>query len=127
MCWINLPDRSLGDAQVSGEYVAYNIQQLAPNSATNKVIAIGHSQGAGLLIQWALLYWPSTRQLVSRYIALSGDFHGTDEGPLLCTLEDLYREGCQAAVVQQSSGSHYLAAQNHRGNQALVPTTSIYT
>jgi len=127
VCWVNLPMRALGDMPTTAEYVAYNIQQLAPKSATGKVICIGHSQGAGLNIQWALLYWPSTRNMVSRYIALSGDFHGTSEGPLFCSAEDLARQGCQVSVIQQSIGSMYLAAQNHRGNTALVPTTSIYT
>lgn len=92
------------DAQLSAEYVAYGIRYLAPQSATKKVALIGHSQGAGkykkhlsnkaldtfnilgLNPQWALIFWPSTKKLVSNYIALSGDFHGTDEGLLLCTL-----------------------------------------
>lgn len=136
VCWVNLPMRALGDMPTTAEYVAYNIQQLAPKSATGKVICIGHSQGAGLNIQyvlniypsprysspfrWSLLYWPSTRNMVSRYIALSGDFHGTSEGPLFCSAEDLARQGCQVSIIQQSIGSMYLAAQNHRGNTAYV-------
>src|ERR1700691_3568849 len=60
-CWLNIPGKELGDAQTSSEYVAYNIQQLATSSVTGQVVVIGHSQGAGLTIQWALLYWPSTR------------------------------------------------------------------
>ncbi|KAF7983295.1 hypothetical protein HWV62_22959 [Athelia sp. TMB] len=127
IAWVNLPGYALGDAQTTAEYVAYNIKQLAPHSATGKVAVIGHSQGAGISIQWALLYWPSIQPLVSRYIALAGDFHGTDEGPLACAAEDLLRGGCQASVLQQTSGSKLLAAQNTRGNTALVPTTSIYT
>lgn len=146
ICWVNFPGRSLGDLQVSAEYVAYNIGVLAKSSATGQVVTIGHSQGAGLNIQWALLYWPSTRKLVSRYIgehlyltrfidplmylyitALSGDFHGTVEGPIACLAQDLLRGGCLPAIIQQTVGSHMLAAQNVRGNQSLVPTTSIYT
>lgn len=60
-------------------------------------------------------------------VALAGDFHGTVEGPLACLLEDILEGGCQAATIQQSVGSNLLAAQNTRGNQSLVPTTSIYT
>lgn len=85
-CWIDLPFNSRNDAQHSASYVAYHIQQLAPLSATGKIVVVGHSQGAGLNIQWALLYWTSTRALVSRYIALAGDFHGTSEGPLFCAV-----------------------------------------
>ena len=43
-CWINLPNRSLSDAQVSAEYVAYNIRALAAKSKTKKIALIGPSQ-----------------------------------------------------------------------------------
>jgi hypothetical protein len=126
-CWIDLPFNSRNDAQHSASYVAYHIGTLAPLSATGKIVVVGHSQGAGLNIQWALLYWTSTRALVSRYIALAGDFHGTTEGPLFCAPYQLLGIGCEASLIQQSVGSHYITAQNVRGNQALVPTTSIFT
>lgn len=41
--------------------------------------------------------------------------------------QNLLEGGCVPSVIQQSVGSHYLAAQNARGGVALVPTTSIYT
>ena len=44
-CWVNLPNRSLDDVQVSAEYVAYNIRALAAKSKTKKIAVIGHSQG----------------------------------------------------------------------------------
>lgn len=59
--------------------------------------------------------------------ALAGDFHGTIEGPLACTPEDLDAGGCHLSVLQQTTGSHFLAAQNKRGGSALVTTTSIYS
>jgi pimeloyl-ACP methyl ester carboxylesterase len=74
----------LGDAQLTAEYVVQGVKYLAPKSANKKVTIIGHSQGGGFNPQWALLFWPSIKKLVSNYIALAGDFKGTMEGELLC-------------------------------------------
>jgi hypothetical protein len=52
---------------------------------------------------------------------------GTAEGPFLCTGQDLLQGGCEPSVLQQSVGSHYLAALNNAGGDAFVGTTSIYT
>ncbi|OCF40558.1 hypothetical protein I317_05649 [Kwoniella heveanensis CBS 569] len=126
IAWFTSPTRSLGDAQVTAEYIAYNIKVLAQKSKTGKVFLIGHSQG-NINIQWALEFWPSMRQYVSGFVSLAGDFHGTAEGPLLCTGQDLLQAGCEPSVLQQSVGSLYLAAQNSKGGSALVTTTSLYT
>jgi len=80
---------------MNAEYVAAAIQILAPQSKTGQVFIVGHSQGnivsfnfaeswpIDLLtlcspknIQWALLYWPSLRNLISGFSALAGDFKG---------------------------------------------------
>jgi hypothetical protein len=53
IAWFTSPTRSLGDAQITAEYIAYNIKLLAQQSSTGKVFIIGHSQG-NLNIQWAL-------------------------------------------------------------------------
>ena len=97
-----MPGRSVIDAQRSAEYVAYGVQYLAPKSSTGKVSIIGHSQGAGLNPQWALsacsstlhrrgadhflctVFWPSIRPLVTNYVGLAPDFHGTVQGLLFC-------------------------------------------
>ena len=75
IAWSTSPTRSLGDAQVTAEYIAYNIKRLAAMSATKKVFIIGHSQG-NINIQWALAFWPSIRQYVTGFSSLAGDFHG---------------------------------------------------
>ncbi|GAA6062962.1 hypothetical protein JCM10212_005721 [Sporobolomyces blumeae] len=126
VCYVDLPQRSLIDAQVSAEYVAYNIYDLAKKSATGKVSLISHSQG-GPNVQWALDFWPAYRPLVNAFFAIAPDFHGTAEGPLACTVEKLTSGGCNPSVIQQSVGSHFLAAMNAKGDQALVPTTVAYT
>ena len=79
IAWFTSPTRSLGDAQVTAEYIAYNIKRLAAMSATKKVFIIGHSQG-NINIQWALAFWPSMRKYVTGFSSLAGDFHGE----LLC-------------------------------------------
>ncbi|GAA6022950.1 hypothetical protein JCM11491_005480 [Sporobolomyces phaffii] len=126
VCYVDLPGRSIGDAQVSSEYVAYNIKDLAAKSSTGKVSLVSHSQG-GLNVQWAVDFWPQYRSLVHAFVGLAPDFHGTAEGPLACAAETLIGGGCNPSVIQQTVGSHFLAAVNKKGNQALVPTTSLYT
>ncbi|KAI5450512.1 hypothetical protein NCC49_002969 [Naganishia albida] len=126
VCYIEIPNRSFNDAQLNGEYVAAAIQILAPQSKSGKLFIVGHSQG-NINIQWALLYWPSTRSQVSGFSSLAADFKETAEGPLLCIPQMLLQGGCQPSVIQQTIGSDYLKAQNQRGLEALVPTISVYT
>ena len=54
--------------------------------------------GAGINPQHALTYWPSIRPLVTNYIALAGDFHGTIEA----NSQSYQIEGASAADWQQS-------------------------
>ncbi|KAK4052967.1 hypothetical protein OIO90_004091 [Microbotryomycetes sp. JL221] len=132
VCWIDLPQRSLVDAQISAEYVARAVSILAPQSSTGKVSIIGHSQGAGVNPQWAITFWPSIRSLISQYIALAPDFKGTTQGLLLCNpVAGGALPTCNPSLWQQTAGSKYLAAQNSpksgSGRTALLPTSSIYT
>lgn len=128
-CYVNLPNRTLGDAQVTSEYVVSAIQRLYQQTGKKQIALVGHSQG-NLNIQWALNYWPSTRSMVANYVSLSGDFQGTGEGPILQAVQDLAVRGTSPSVIQQSvllgQQSNYLKALNKRGNLALVPTTSTY-
>jgi len=126
VCWIDLPNRALSDAQVSAEYIAWSIYHLAAGSSTGKVSLISHSQG-GLNVQWALNFWPAQRGMVHSFFAIAPDFHGTAEGPLACLALDLATGGCNPSVIQQSVGSTFLDAINAKGNQALVPTTVAFT
>lgn len=85
--------------------------------------------------------------MVSAFVGIAPDFHGTGEGPLACLAENITLGGCQpcesivnplcaagpltlqmsTAIIQQTIGSHFLGALLSKGNQALVPTTSIFT
>ncbi|KZP32113.1 alpha/beta-hydrolase [Athelia psychrophila] len=139
VCWLNNPSKGLGDAQVSSEYIAYNIPLLASKSATGRIAIVGHSQGAGLTPQWALDFWPSTRARVSAYIAISGMFHGTlgTYLPIIITAVNVAcpvarcqaegQNGCYPSFYQMSNGSAYIDAQVRRGGRALVPTTSLWS
>ncbi|KZP32125.1 alpha/beta-hydrolase [Athelia psychrophila] len=125
VCWLNNPSKGLGDAQVSSEYIAYNIPLLASKSATGKIAIVGHSQGAGLTPQWALDFWPSTRARVSAYVAIAGLFHGSSG--LLARCQAAGLDGCYPSFYQSTNGSAYIDAQTRRGGRALVPTTSLWS
>ncbi|KAL8287233.1 hypothetical protein RQP46_003685 [Phenoliferia psychrophenolica] len=109
-CWIDLPERPLLDVQLSASYVAYAIQFLAIKSPTGQIAVIGYSQGSGINVPWALTFWPSMVPLVSQFIGLASDFHGTATGMVtLCNTLD--PDSCVPSVWQQTTGSNYLAAQ----------------
>lgn len=50
---------------------------------SQNVSVISWSQG-GLDTQWAVKYWPSTRNVTSNFIAQSPDFHGTVLAYITC-------------------------------------------
>jgi hypothetical protein len=130
VCWVSPPNRQMADAQVGGEYVAYAINQLAPKSKTKKVKVMGHSQGGGLSIPWALIFFPSARARVSSFVGQAADFHGTTILPYpACTAEKIVSlgQGCAPAFLQQEYGSNFLKAQLYFLTSAIVPTTSIFT
>lgn len=71
--WVNLPKASLSDAQSNAEYIAYAINYISTQCNNKPVTVLSWSQG-GLNVQWALKYWPSTREIVKDFIALSPGF-----------------------------------------------------
>lgn len=130
VCWVSPPNRQMADSQVSGEYVAYAINSLAAKSKIGKVKVIGHSQGGGLSIPWATIFFPSARSKVSSFIGLAADFHGTTILPYpACVIEKIASggQGCAPAFLQQEYGSNFLKAQLHFLTSEIVPTTAIFT
>lgn len=120
----------MSDAQVSAEYVAYNIIQLAQKSSTGKVKVVGHSQGGGLNIPWALIFWPSAREVVDDFLGLAPDFNGiavTLSAVCLAQSALSLGAGCAESLIQQTAGSKFLDAQSLLLKSALVPTTVVYT
>ncbi|KAH8699194.1 hypothetical protein BGW36DRAFT_294275 [Talaromyces proteolyticus] len=123
--WVNIPGYSLGDAQVNAEYVAYAINYIAGVSKGKNISLVSWSQG-GPNIQWSLKYWPSTREVVNDFVALSPDFKGTTEAILICS--GLTGDLCEPSILQQENTSEYIATlRNNGGDSAYVPTTTFYS
>ncbi|KFX96802.1 hypothetical protein V490_03118 [Pseudogymnoascus sp. VKM F-3557] len=123
--WLNIPGYSLGDAQVNGEYVAYAMNYLSGVSGQKNISVISWSQG-GLNTQWGLKYWPSTRSIVSDFVALAPDFKGTVEADLACTILTLSL--CTPSIKQQRNRSNFIAKiRDNGGDSAYVPTTTFYS
>jgi hypothetical protein len=118
VCYINFPDFTTADIQLSVQYLVYGLRAEFL-MAHRKVAVIGVSQG-GLLPRFALTYWPDLRKKVSDVIAAAGTQHGTNIG-----------RGCSAATPcppaawQQIAGSHLLRALNSQPSE--TPGNVSYT
>ncbi|GKZ31822.1 hypothetical protein AbraIFM66950_000712 [Aspergillus brasiliensis] len=124
VAWVNVPHASLGDVQVTAEYIAYSINYIS-SLYRSKVNVISWSQG-GLNTQWALKYWPSTRGSVEDFIAISPDFRGTVENKLVCPW--LAGIVCTPALWQQGWDAKFVHTLRALGGEsAYVPTTTIYS
>ncbi|KAI2998501.1 hypothetical protein CBS147346_8162 [Aspergillus niger] len=122
--WVNIPQASLGDVQVTAEYIAYSINYIS-SLYRSKVNVISWSQG-GLNTQWALKYWPSTRDSVGDFIAISPDFRGTIETRLVCPW--LAGIMCTPALWQQGWDAKFVRTlRGFGGESAYVHTTTIYS
>ncbi|POW03467.1 hypothetical protein PSTT_11062 [Puccinia striiformis] len=132
VCWVNIPNYSLGDMQLAAEFVAYAIKYLAPKSTASggKINIVSYSQG-GPNVQWASTFWPSIRKLVIGHVALVPSMKGTASTLLLCPISNL-SGGCQPSIIQQTTGSSYMKAATSLKDKespayAHIPTTIIST
>ncbi|HET8950063.1 MAG TPA: hypothetical protein VFN44_06125 [Solirubrobacteraceae bacterium] len=117
-CWVNFPNHTTADMQVSVQYLVYGLRAMAAR-AGRPVAVFGISQG-GLLPRIALTYWPSLRQHVSDVIAAAGTQHGTTVGRIGACRTD----GCTPAAWQQGAGSNFLKAVNRRGRDGTPGPTA---
>ncbi|KAK6219280.1 hypothetical protein LQW54_002268 [Pestalotiopsis sp. IQ-011] len=127
--WLNIPGAMLMDAQVNAEYVAYAINYISGISQNSNVSVVSWSQG-GLDTQWAFTFWPSTRSVVSDFLPVSPDFHGTANAYLLClnTNDTPGLLSCVPSVLQQQYDSDYVTTLRAKGGaSAYVPTTTFYS
>ncbi|KAH8911307.1 alpha/beta-hydrolase, partial [Coniochaeta sp. PMI_546] len=126
--WLNVPGALLADAQSNAEYVAYAINYISGISNSANVSIITWSQG-GLDTQWAFAFWPSTRTVVSDFIAVSPDFHGTVLAPALCLSPGKTDfDPCPPSVIQQEYDSNFVTTLRAKGGaDAYVPTTTVYS
>ncbi|KAF3025948.1 hypothetical protein E8E14_014963 [Neopestalotiopsis sp. 37M] len=127
--WLNIPEAMLNDTQSNAEYIAYAINYISGISQNSNVSIISWSQG-GLDTQWVFTYWPSTRSVVSDFLPVSPDFHGTILAYVLCLDTDATPglNPCAPAVLQQEYNSDYISTLRADGGaSAYVPTTTFYS
>lgn len=129
--WLNLPGASLGDIQVNSEYIAYAINYISGISQNKNVSIISWSQG-GVNTQWAFTFFPSTRAVVTDFIPIAPDFHGTILANAACLSVGgagaLQAPYCAPAFQQQEYDSAFIAAFRAKGGDtAYVPTTTLYS
>lgn len=119
VCTVALPDRSVGDIQLSSEYVVAAVRAIAERTG-RPVALVGHSQGV-LQVRWAVAFWPDVAEQVSMVVAMAGPNAGSPAADALCA------EGCAAALQQMRPGSALLAALDAAWADVVVPTTVIRT
>ncbi|KUJ24325.1 alpha/beta-hydrolase [Mollisia scopiformis] len=123
--YINIPGKQLADLQIEAEYVAYAVNYISAISDNKNVSVLSWSAGSSIS-QWAVTYWPSTRSVISDFIPISGDLHGTETAYFLCP--GFPRLPCAPAILQQEYNSTFVATlRNAGGSSAYVPTTSVYS
>jgi triacylglycerol lipase len=116
-CAVTLPDRALGDIQVSSEYVAWAVERI--HALTRRRVAIiTHSQG-GMEARWALRFWTRVRSDTADLVDLASPNHGIYAADACAKSGD-----CWPAVWQMASGSHFLGALN---SVAETPGRVAYT
>jgi len=111
-CYVNFPQHTTADIQVSVQYLV-NAIRVVRQRAGRDIAIYGISQG-GLLPRFALTYWPSLRSMVSDVVLLAGTQHGTS---VFEALGGLCAPPCRlpAATWQQAAGSNLLDALNRPG------------
>ncbi len=120
VCWVNFPDFTTADIQISVEYLVYGLRKEA-KLAGRDVAVFGISQG-GLLPRFALTYWPDLRNSVSDLLSAAGTQHGTNVGSAQsCSAAN----PCIPAGWQQIRNSNLLNAIN--GQPDETPGDVSYT
>jgi triacylglycerol esterase/lipase EstA (alpha/beta hydrolase family) len=120
-CYVNLPNYALGKIQTSAEYVVAAVRTMSAR-AKRPIAIYAHSQG-GLLMRWALTYWPSLRSNVADAVSVSGNQHGTTGGRLESVLNELCADpGCPPSFLQQKVKSRLMAALNDGRDETPGPT-----
>ena len=112
VCYVNFPDFTTADIQVSVEYLVYGLRREF-KLADRKIAVFGISQG-GLLPRFALTYWPDLRRKVGDLLSAAGTQHGTNVGGAEGCSED---SPCIPAGWQQRRGSNLLEALNSQADE----------
>ena len=120
VCWVQVPDISLGDIQTSAQYVARAVEVM--HEATGEQIdVVGHSLG-GVSPRWVIKWFPAGA-FVDDLIALASPNHGA-------VFADRETAGGKAPEFtwQLRTDASFIAALN-RGDESPGPAdyTSIYS
>lgn len=119
-CTYTAPYHTLGDIQISGEYLVYAIRTMYA-LAGRRIAVMGHSQG-GMSMRWPLRFWPDTRRMVEDVIGFSGSNHGTTVLGSACD------GGCPPADWQQGYESNFIRALNSDAETFPgISYTEVYT
>lgn len=104
ICMLTLPERATVDLQISVEYVVAAIRYMNATSGT-RVSAMGHSQG-GMLLTWAVKFWPDLAPRLDDVINLSAPVNG------LRLVDTVICPGTVCPVVgwQTKTGSQWIKA-----------------
>ena len=123
-CSISPPHQTLGDIQITGEYLVRAIRTMHRRSG-RQIAILGHSQG-GMSMRWALRFWPDTRSMVSDVIGLAPNNQGSVWQ--LATNVKACSVACPPVNYQQAKGSNFLSALNSRAETFKpISYTQIYT
>lgn len=122
---LDIPDNLLDDIQTNAEFIAYSIGYVSKLAGNKNVSVVTWSQGS-IDMQWAVKYWPSTRLIVSDFVAISPDINGTNIVGAAEMVQGTIP--LPAALLQQESDSVLIATlRANGGDSAFVPTTTIYS
>ncbi len=105
VCYVDMPDGSMGDIQVSSEYVVYAIRAIH-DATGGKVDMLGVSQG-GLEERWAAKWWPDVQADLDDVVMNASPNHGTSVASGSKTFGH-----CFASCWQMAPGSQFITALN---------------
>lgn len=120
VCWVQLPEAGLNDAQISAEYVARAVEVMY-DLGGEPVDVVGHSQGA-LVPRWSVKYFPSAL-FIDDLVGLASPNHGT----VTADTETIKGE-CFESCWQMRTIAEFIAALND-GDESPGPIsyTNLYT
>lgn len=120
VCSVEIPNLSMDDMQVAGEYVVHAVRAMAQRSG-RMVDVLGISQGA-MHPRWAVKWWPDVRALVDDLVQFVAPNHGT----LFADAVGVFR--CTPSCHQMKTTSSYNAALN-AGDETPgeIDYSSVYT
>ncbi|WP_049758954.1 esterase/lipase family protein [Renibacterium salmoninarum] len=109
LCLLTIPGRGFGDMQVTVEYVVSAIRSMNEKSG-EKISAIGHSEG-GMLLTWAVKFWPDLATRLDDVINIASPINGTSFTGIIPTCKpNEWYSSCPPVGFQVSRGSDWTTA-----------------